>query len=199
MNRYDITFEESEDSETSGVSTLRAGSGNLSCKDGSEALIGQEELRWELQDVNLQYLENASIKNACSTSSDVDGRSCNFDFGLFPNNLHQVCEKYGGVYEEREHSIQCHHPSTKEQLYYQIDRFPNCFPGSCQREELETMITHQIESVRRALEEDSGMVCYADYDILRHANDEDSAGSSRIQMTKSLLAVAALSMVHYYV
>lgn len=201
MNRYDITFEEGEDdSETSGVSTLRTGNGNsnVSCKDGSETLIAQEELRWELQDINLQYLENASIEKTCSTSSDADGTSCSFDFGLFPNNLDQVCEKYGGVYDEREHSIQCHNPSTKEQLYYQIDRFPNCFPGSCQREEIDSMVAHQIESVRQALEEDSGMVCYADYDILRHANDSDSAGS-RIRMTTSLVVAVALVMVHYYI
>ncbi len=155
--------------ETSGVS---------SCAEASETLIAQEDLRWELQDINVDYLENASIEKACSPSiANQDDLSCDFDFGLFRNNLNEVCGNHGGVYDEREHSIQCHNPKTLQQLYYQFDHFPNCFPASCERSELETMMRRQIDSVRRALEIDSGMTCYADYDILRHANDSVSGAS----------------------
>ncbi|KAL3912066.1 MAG: hypothetical protein SGILL_007032, partial [Bacillariaceae sp.] len=147
VSRFDIDFDDSE-SSTNTVTTARTGNTLVSCKDGSETLIAQEELRWELQYLNLSYLENASIEKACVASSDTDGTSCRFDFGLFPNNLDEVCEKYGGVYDLREHSIQCHNPTTKKQLYYQIDRFPNCFPGSCQPAEVDFLVNHQIESVR---------------------------------------------------
>jgi hypothetical protein len=200
VNRFDINFEEpeAEDSEPSSITTVSTSrTGNtLSCKDGSETLIAQEDMRWELQYINVNYLENASIEKVCVPSAD--GTNCNFDFGLFPNNLNEVCKKYGGIYEEREHSIQCHNPTTKEQLYYQIDRFPNCFPTSCQRTEVNSMVEHQIESVRRALEEDSGMICYTDYDILRHAGEYENSGGMGRKTSWVMSLVTVMAMTLYY-
>ena len=206
LSRFHIDFEEEAGTESpsSTVNTARtgAGSGNnvdVSCTDGSETLIAHEDVRWNIQFLNVEYLENASIDKACARSStDEMGMTCNFDFGLFPNNLDEVCEKYGGVYEEREHSIQCHDPTTKEQLYYQIDRFPNYFPAACHHDEIDSMVEHQIDTVRRALEDDSGMICYADYDILRHAGEYDgmSSGDTR---TLSMMSAIAIALALYWI
>ncbi|KAG7352463.1 hypothetical protein IV203_008511 [Nitzschia inconspicua] len=148
-----------------------AGSPEEICVHDFESLHSEEDLRRELEEISVYYLENASVDRACSSTRDAADRNCRLDFsGLSTSSkFSQICEKLGGVYMEREHSIQCH--SSKQQLYYQFDHYPNCFPASCGRNEINDMISKQIESVRRALEDDSGMSCFADYDILRHAGE----------------------------
>lgn len=184
ISEFHMSFgsEVDEGSNTNTVSTIRTESSSTesssSCGQDIELLVAQEDLRWQLQDVNLHYLENAGLAKACDDSQQqqqqqLRSRNCNLDFGNFPTNLGQVCEEHGGVYIEREHSIQCHNSQTKQQLYYQLDRFPSCFPSSCAKEQVDDMVQSQIDFFRLTLEQDSGMICYADFDILRHAGESN--------------------------
>jgi hypothetical protein len=193
-------FDISSLGSNSSVSTIGEGTTQPLCSRDREMLLTLEDLRGELQDVNVQYLENASVDRACgggASTRDDSNRECHLDFGYFSNNLHQVCEKHGGVYEEREHSLQCH--SAKQKLYYQYDRFPNCFPASCEHTEVEDLVSKQMESVRQALEEDSGMTCYADFDILRHAGEVEwnvsvAGMTSRFSTVTTLLGLLLMEI-----
>jgi hypothetical protein len=140
-----------------------------SCSDESEILIENEDIRIELMAINMQYLENGSTLKACQrTGLESD---CRLDFTNYPNNLQQVCGDNGGIYAEREHSIQCRNSATDEELYYQFDHYPYCFPQSCDTVDVSKMISIHIDGVKRALEEHSGMLCLSDWEILEHANE----------------------------
>jgi hypothetical protein len=184
----------SSSSANSPSTTIGFAPAGTSCSEDTQTLLVNEDVRTQLQVINLAYLQHASIQKAChNNNNDGDGTTtlssatpslaagttnCNFNFLQFPNNLDEVCEKHGALYDEREHSIQCHNPSnSKELLYYQFDHFPSCLPITCNNEDILQIVTHQMESVRRALEKDSGMVCYADFDILRHAASAAAAVS----------------------
>jgi hypothetical protein len=147
-----------------------------SCYDESEALNEHEDVRTELMAINMRYLENGSIKRACQR--DGKASDCKLDFNLYPSNLHEACEKYGGRYAEREHSIQCRNSATEEELYYQFDHFPSCFAPSCDTVDVNKMISTQLDGVRRAMEEHSGMHCLSDWEILEYASEMyESTGS----------------------
>jgi hypothetical protein len=189
---FDISFRGSKSN------TIREGTSQAWCTRDWDMLLALEDVRRELQDVNLHYLENASVDRACGgdggvSTRDASNRDCRLDFGYFSSNLHQVCEKHGGVYVEREHSIQCH--SSGKKLYYQYDRFPNCFPASCGHTEVEDFVAKQMESVRYALENDSGMTCFADFDILRHAGEEDLNVSAAGKTSRPATVSALLGLV----
>jgi hypothetical protein len=191
---FDISFDSG---------TIQEGSSQAPCARDREMLLALDDLRGELQDVNFHYLENASVDRACGGGGDgvstrnASNRDCRFDFGSFPSNLHEVCKKHGGVYEEREHSIQCH--SAQQKLYYQYDRFPNCLPESCEHIEVEDMLAQQMESIRQALEEDSGMTCYVDFDILRHAGDGEWEVSPAETNRRPATALLGLLLIELYV
>jgi hypothetical protein len=190
---YDLSFRYDDGSN----STVRDGTPQDICSQDLELLLAQEDLRRELQQINLHYLQNAGLDRACSQTRDATNRDCHLDFAIFASDLPGVCELYGGVYVEREHSIQCH--SSQQQLYYQFDRFPNCFPSSCQHDEVNDMVAKQIEAVRRAMEDDSGMTCYADNDILRHAGeDEPFQDSSSNRRNGSMLVSLWVGLMLLY-
>jgi len=151
------------------VSTVTSShiSGRSSCLEASQSLIANEDVRYELSSINHFYLENASIQKACTQESKSD-LECKLNFRLASNELNEVCESNGGTYQEREHSIQCHNLETKESLYYQFDHFPGCYSVACEKADIDQFANLQIDTVKRALEQDSGMKCYADFDILRH-------------------------------
>jgi hypothetical protein len=188
--------EEGEDYENE-PTTGTVDTGISSCFKDSESLIGYEDIRMELSFINLYYLEHGTRNRACTVNADNDenGNSglysnCHVDFLEASANLNEVCAKHDGKYSETEHSIQCYNSQTNEQLYYQLDHFPGCFAVSCTKHDIDQFITKQVDYVRRALEDagggagtsgegstklsssstSSGMVCYADYDILRHPN-----------------------------
>jgi hypothetical protein len=140
-------------------------------KDTERLLIANEDIRMELSIINIQYLENASIRKACKR--DETFSNCIFDFRLFPNELKSVCENHGGSYDETEHSIQCNKRSTKESLYYQFDHYPSCMSTTCEIADMTKMVSERIDLISRNIGEYLGFDCLADEEILRHANDYD--------------------------
>ena len=175
-----------EDSEASDLLTWTEESPGLSehgsCADDTEYLLAAyEDIRLELSAIDEQYLENASIEDVCVR----DGKSsnCNFDFRKYPSNLETICNNRGGSFYLTEHSIQCHNPSTMERLYYQFDHYPSCCSELCERSDANGLLTERIDSITEVMSEYLQMSCFADYDILRHANDSssllESSGSFR--------------------
>jgi len=155
--------------------------GHASCLEETEDLLAAyEDIRLELSAIDQQYLENASIENVCVQDGEVS--NCNFDFRNYPSNLESVCNNRGGNFYVTEHSIQCHNPSTIGSLYYQFDHYPSCCSESCERNDRNDLLTGRIDSITEAMSEFLQMSCFADYDILRHANETssllDSAGSA---------------------
>ena len=140
------------------------------CDEDTEFLLDSyEDIRLELWAVDQQYLENASIENACVR--DGQNSNCNFDFRRYPSNLETVCNNHGGNFFRTEHSIQCHNPSTMERLYYQFDHYPSCCSELCEMTDANRLLTERIDSITELMSEYLDMTCFADSDILRHAND----------------------------
>lgn len=172
-----VTGGNTKDVPESSVESTLSFTSLTSCYDDSEALIEHEDVRMELMAINMQYLEHGSTLKACTR----DGKEsvCRLDFSLYHSNLHEVCEEHGGLYAEREHSIQCHNSDTDEELYYQFDNHPYCFPMSCDSVDVNKMITLHIDGVKRALEDHSGMHCLSDWEILVDANERYASGASQ--------------------
>lgn len=146
-----------------------------SCFEDLEVLIENEDIRTELSTIDLYYLEHGSIHKACQQKTGT-ASDCRLDFTLYPNNLHEACEKHGGRYTEREHSISCRSADGGTgdevvELYYQFDHFPSCFASSCGEVEVNKMVSTQVDTVRRSMEKDSGMHCLVDWEILESANN----------------------------
>lgn len=143
------------------------------CDDDTEYLLASyEDIRLELWSVDQQYLENASIKDVCVRDGEFS--KCNFDFRRYPSNLETVCSSHGGNFFRTEHSIQCHNPSTMERLYYQFDHYPSCCSELCEMTDANRLLTERIDSITEMMSEYLQMTCFADFDILRHANDSSS-------------------------
>ncbi len=143
------------------------------CAEDTEYLLtSYEDIRLELWAVDQQYLENASIENVCVR--DGQNSNCNFDFRRYPSNLETVCNNHGGNFLRTEHSIQCHNPSTMERLYYQFDHYPSCCSELCEMTDANRLLTERIDSITELMSEYLQMICFADDDILRHANDSSS-------------------------
>lgn len=157
--------------------------GHALCVEDTESIISvNEDIRLELSAIDTRYLENASIEKVCD--EDGTNSNCNFDFRLFPNKLQSVCERDGDDFYETEHSIQCHNSMTKESLYYQFDHYPSCFSTYCKHDDVKQLLAGRIDSMTKAMSEYLDMTCYADDDILRHAND---AGSTDASLTDASL------------
>jgi len=123
-----------------------------SCAQDTERLLNMnEDIRFELSAIDIEYLENGSIQNVCKR----DGKSsnCIFDFRLFPNELQRVCENHGGNFDETEHAIQCHDSNTKESLYYQFDHYPSCFSAACEKTDAKQFAAKRIDSITQTLSE----------------------------------------------
>ncbi len=180
--------------------------GHASCIEETEDLLAAyEDIRLELSAIDQQYLENASIENVCTKDGEVS--NCNFDFRNYPSNLESVCNNRGGNFYVTEHSIQCHNPSKMESLYYQFDHYPSCCSESCERNDRNDLLTGRIDSITEAMSEFLEMSCFADFDILRHANETisflDSAGSTTaqrsIQELQILLGALPMLLINYLV
>jgi len=170
-----------------------------SCAEDTERLlILNEDIRLELSAIDIEYLENASIQNVCKRDGQFS--NCKFDFRLFPNELQKVCEKHGGSFDETEHSIQCHNPSTKESLYYQFDHYPSCFSEACEKTDANQLVAEQIKSISQSMSEYLEMSCFADDDILRYANGASSMESSGMKRSWhgiQIFPVAAFLLTHF--
>jgi len=142
---------------------------NLSCEENTENLLDTNaDIRFELSAIDIQYLENGSIENAC----DRDGNffNCKFDFLSYPNNLQAVCNNHMGRFYGTEHSIQCHNPNTMESLYYQFDHYPSCFSAACEQNDVTRLVLERIDTIAEAISNYLDMSCLVDDDILRNAN-----------------------------
>jgi hypothetical protein len=189
--RTGTDVEGTTESASSSSGTTSSFSSLSSCSGDLEALVENEDLRTELSAINLHYLENGSIQRACRR--DGNSLDCKLDFRLYPSNLREVCEKHGGSYWEKEHSLQCQNSDTDENLYYQLDHVPSCFAASCGETDAKKITSSQVDGVRRALEENSGMLCLSDWEILEHAGESDgSAGSRQYYHAVSLLGCSFL-------
>jgi len=147
--------------------------GHASCIEETEDMLAAyEDIRMELMSIDQQYLENASVENVCVKDGKIS--NCNFDFREYPSNLESVCNNRGGNYYKTEHSIQCHNPSTMESLYYQFDHYPSCCSSNCEQNDANNLLSGRIDSITDVMSDFLQMSCFADYDILRHANDGSS-------------------------
>mmetsp|Transcript_26499 Transcript_26499/g.62036 ORF Transcript_26499/g.62036 Transcript_26499/m.62036 type:complete len:277 (-) Transcript_26499:39-869(-) len=170
----------SSGSTIANANTVDISDGHALCVEDTESIISlNEDIRLELSAIDTRYLENASIDNVCDRDDKYS--NCNFDFRLFPNKLQNVCQQYGDEFFETEHSIQCHNPITKESLYYQFDHYPSCFSAFCKQEDVKQLLARRIDAITQAMEEYLDMSCFADDDILRHADDTILIESSGIQ------------------
>ena len=174
-----------------------------SCQEDNEDLIGMyEDIRTELATVDLQYLENASIEDVCSRNGNF--RSCNFNFQEYPSNLEMVCNNHGAIFYLTEHSIQCHDLRTMENLYYQFDHYPSCFSAVCEERDAKGLVKERIDHITRSMSEYLDMYCFADEEILRHANDESltaesSSGRTTIswRWLQALLVAPTILLIHW--
>ena len=150
---------------------------NFSCEENTENLLAaNDDIRIEQSAIDRQYMEHASIENACDRNGDF--LNCIFDFESYPNNLQTACNNHMGDFCETEHSIQCHNPNTMESLYYQIDHYPSCFSAACERDDVTRLVSERIDSITRSISEYLEMPCFADDDILRYANQASLIESS---------------------
>jgi hypothetical protein len=174
-------------------------SGLRSCDEDTEDLLSMNaDIRMELSAIDLQYLENASIENVCNRDGKFS--SCDFDFGLYQSNLQMVCKNHGGNFYSTEHSIQCQNQITMEKLYYQFDHFPSCFAAACEEMDAKRLLTERINSITQTMSEYLDTPCFADDDILRHANDAslvESPGSIRSRQWVNVFAIAPFLLFHW--
>ena len=173
-----------------------------SCAEDTEYLLAAyEDIRLELSAIDEQYLENASIEDVCVRNGKIS--SCNFDFREYPSNLESVCNNRGGNFYSTEHSIQCHNPITMERLYYQFDHYPSCCSEICERRDANGLLTKRIDSITNIMSEFLQMSCFADYAILRQANDassivESSGDTQRSRQWLQILYIMPFLLILYH-